>query len=135
MSRTRADTKQHAAGSATVTVCRGCCCGRADKNPGTDHAGQLAALRERLGPVRVRISDCLDVCEQSNVMVVSPSPAGRDQGARPVWLGLVRDPDAVTDIADWVRAGGPGLAEPPPILDLYRFTPSRRIRSESGIDT
>lgn len=126
--------KEPAAGTATVTVCRGCCCGRPEKNPGTDHAAQLATLRELLGAKRVRVSDCLDVCERSNVMVVSPSPAGRAHGARPTWLGLVHDPDAVTDIADWIQAGGPGLAEPPPILDLYRFAPSRRTRAESGID-
>ena len=120
--------------AATVTVCRGCCCGRPEKNPGTDHAAQLAMLRQRLGVGRVRISDCLDVCEQSNVIVVSPAPAGRANGARPVWLGLIHDTDAVTDIADWIQAGGPGLAEPPAILDLYRFAPSRRIRAESGID-
>jgi (2Fe-2S) ferredoxin len=131
----RAAKQKPDAGAALVTVCRGCCCGRAEKNPGTDHTGQLAALRERLGAGRVRVSDCLDVCEQSNVIVVSPAPAGRANGGRPVWLGLVHDADAVADIADWVQAGGPGLVEPPEILDLYRFAPSRRVRAESGIDT
>jgi hypothetical protein len=38
------------------------------------------------------------------------------------------DPDAIEDITAWVRAGGPGLAEPPGVLDLYAFTPSRRVR-------
>lgn len=132
--RKKSNTGKTPAGGASVTVCRGCCCGRTEKNPGTDHAGQLAALRQRLGTARVRVSDCLDVCEQSNVIIVSPAPAGRAQGARPVWLGLVHEPDAVTEIADWVQAGGPGIAEPPPILDLYRFAPSRRVRAESGID-
>ncbi|WP_051450230.1 hypothetical protein [Actinospica robiniae] len=138
MSGGKKETKQKAQtqiGAATVTVCRGCCCGRVEKNPGVDHAGQLATLRERLGPARVRVSDCLDVCEQSNVIVVSPAPAARAGGERPVWLGLVHDPDAVTDIADWAQAGGPGAAEPPAILDLYRFSPSRRVRAESGIDS
>jgi hypothetical protein len=51
-----------------------------------------------------------------------------------VWLGLVHDLDAVTDIADWIRDGGPGIAEPPAVLDLYAFTPSRRVRAESGLD-
>jgi hypothetical protein len=27
-----------------------------------------------------------------------------------------------------VEAGGPGLADPPEILDLYTFSPSRRVR-------
>ena len=136
MSKGRQDKpeKQRSEARATVTVCRGCCCGRPEKNPAVDHAAQLAALREHLGLARVRISDCLDVCEQANVIVVSPAPAGRAQGGRPVWFGLVNDAEAVDDVAAWVEAGGPGLVEQPEILDLYRFTPSRRIREESGID-
>jgi hypothetical protein len=50
------------------------------------------------------------------------------EGGRPVWLGLVNDAEAAIDIAAWVGAGGPGLAEPPDILDLYEFTPARRVR-------
>lgn len=109
-------------------MCRGCCCGTA-KIPGVDHAGQLAALKAELGTVaRVRAVNCLDACEQANVIVVQPSEAGRAAGGRPVWLGLVNDSDATADIASWVRAGGPGLAEPPEILDLYEFAASRRVR-------
>ncbi|MFI6519484.1 (2Fe-2S) ferredoxin domain-containing protein [Spirillospora sp. NPDC050679] len=102
-----------------VTVCRGCCCG-GPKVTGVDHAGQVARLR-RAAPVRV--SDCLDVCERANVIVVQPSSAGRAAGGRPVWLGLVNDDFAAEDIADWIEAGGPGIAPPPEILDLYAFTP------------
>lgn len=119
---------------ATVTVCRGCCCGRPEKSADVDHAGQLTALRQTLPAAQVRTSDCLDVCERSNVLVVSPSAAGRAAGGRPVWLGLVHDIDTVTDVADWIRAGGPGIAEAPAILDLYAFSPSRRVRTESGLD-
>jgi hypothetical protein len=132
--RERSTAARKGKGGATVTVCRGCCCGRPEKTPGVDHAGQLAALRSRLPANQIRLSDCLDVCEQSNVLVISPSPAGRAAGARPVWLGLVHDRDAIGEIADWVDAGGPGLADPPAILDLYRFAPSRRVRRESGLD-
>ncbi|OIJ92195.1 hypothetical protein BIV25_28250 [Streptomyces sp. MUSC 14] len=112
----------------TVTVCRGCCCGTA-KIPGVGHASQLAALKAELGPVaQVRAVNCLDACEQANVIVVQPSSAGRAAGGRPVWLGLVNDPDATTDITTWVRAGGPGLSDPPELLGLYEFSPSRRVR-------
>lgn len=90
---------------------------------GVDHAGQTARLRAE---VPVRISVCLDVCDQANVVVVQPSSAGRAAGARPVWFGLVNAPDATEDIAAWVRAGGPGVAPRPEILDLYAFSPSRR---------
>nr|WP_229887281.1 hypothetical protein [Streptomyces olivaceoviridis] len=105
-----------------VVVCRDCCCG-SPKVTGVDHAAQTARLRAE---VPVRVSDCLDVCDQANVIVVQPSAAGRAAGARPVWLGLVNDPDATEDIVTWVRAGGPGVAPLPDILDLYAFTPPRR---------
>ncbi len=115
----------------TVSVCRGCCCGTPAKVPLLDHEAQLTDLRAALAEVaQVRRTDCLDVCERANVVVVQPSPAGRAAGGRPVWLGQVNDPGASADIAAWVRAGGPGLAEPPAVLDLYTFRPSRRVRQE-----
>ncbi|MEU4872056.1 (2Fe-2S) ferredoxin domain-containing protein [Streptomyces sp. NPDC021608] len=104
-----------------VVVCRDCCCGT-PKITGVDHDRQLARLREE---VPVRVSDCLDVCEHANVIVVQPSAAARAAGARPVWLGLVNDADAVDDIVGWIRAGGPGAAPCPDILGLYAFTPPR----------
>ncbi|QIQ01686.1 (2Fe-2S) ferredoxin domain-containing protein [Streptomyces liangshanensis] len=114
----------------TVTVCRGCCCGT-PKVPGVDHAAQLRDLREALdGTATVRVTGCLDACERADVVVVQPSAAGRAAGGRPVWLGLVNDRDATADIAAWVESGGPGIAEPPGILDLYTFNPSRRVRAE-----
>lgn len=111
-----------------VVVCRDCCCGTA-KVTGVDHAGQTARLRAE---VPVRISACLDVCEQANVIVVQPSAAGRAAGGRPVWLGLVNDPDATEDITDWVRVGGPGIAPLPEILGLYTFTPPRLGAASRG---
>jgi (2Fe-2S) ferredoxin len=99
--------------------------------PGLDHAAQLRALREALaGAATIRVTDCLDACAQANVIVVQPSADGRKAGGRPVWLGLVNDPDATADITAWVREGGPGLTDPPDILDLYTFSPSRRVRAE-----
>ncbi|MFJ4841209.1 (2Fe-2S) ferredoxin domain-containing protein [Streptomyces sp. NPDC088746] len=113
----------------TVSVCRGCCCGT-EKIPGVDHAGQLAHLRQSAGAAAtVRAVECLDACEHGNVIVVQPSAEGRRAGGRPVWLGLVNDPHAVADIAAWAADGGPGLADAPEILDLYAFSPSRRIRA------
>jgi (2Fe-2S) ferredoxin len=118
---------------ATVTVCRGCCCGSEFKHPDLDHRAQLERIREGVGSAaRVRVTDCLDACERSNVMVVSPSAAGRRAGARPVWLGQVLDDDATDDVIDWVTAGGPGVSEPPSVLDLYAFSPSKRVRRAVG---
>ncbi|MFJ1754938.1 (2Fe-2S) ferredoxin domain-containing protein [Kitasatospora sp. NPDC088134] len=121
---------QGAAARCTVTVCRGCCCGTA-KIPGIDHAAQLADLRTALADrATVRPVPCLDACEHGNVMVVQPSAEGRRAGGRPLWLGLVNDRDAAADITAWIDAGGPGLADVPPILDLYVFSPSRRVREQ-----
>ncbi|GAA3868280.1 (2Fe-2S) ferredoxin domain-containing protein [Streptomyces sedi] len=119
-----------AAARPTVTVCCGCCCGTL-KVPGLDHAAQLKDLRQALdGIATVRVTDCLDACERANVIVVQPSAAGRKAGGRPVWLGLVNDPDATADITAWVENGGPGVTDAPDILDLYRFQPSRRVQAE-----
>lgn len=114
----------------TVTVCRGGNCGT-PKVPGIDHAVQLAQLRQSLAATaQVRASDCLDACEYANVIVVQPSPAGRRAGGRPVWLGLANDPGIADDITAWIQAGGPGLADPPGMLDLYVINPARRVRQQ-----
>jgi hypothetical protein len=109
----------------TVTVCRDCCCGSLRKHPSVDHDAQLTALQAGLEPDhRVRVSDCLDVCAQSNVIVVQPAPEARRAGARPVWFGLVLDDAVLGDLIGWVRAGGPGAAPLPPILELSVITPA-----------
>ncbi|WP_247692995.1 hypothetical protein [Streptomyces sp. RM99] len=107
-----------------IVVCRDCCCG-SPKVTGVDHAAQIERLRTA---APVRVSDCLDVCDHANVVVVQPSAEHRAAGARPVWLGLVNDPDATEDITAWVRAGGPGAAPLPDILDLYSIAPPGRRR-------
>jgi hypothetical protein len=112
----------------TVTVCRGCCCGT-PKVPRLDHTAQLADLRQSLARVAtIRTTPCLDACEHANVIVIQPSAQGRAAGGRPVWLGLVNDRDAATDITAWITAGGPGIVAPPDVIDLYTFTPPRRVR-------
>jgi (2Fe-2S) ferredoxin len=117
----------------TVTVCRGCCCGTTRKHPGIDHAAQVVELTAGIGDAgSVRVSDCLDACERSNVVVVGPSRDGKLAGARPVWLSGVLDPDTVADVVAWVRAGGPGVGDPPNDLDLAAFMPTRRSRLEIG---
>lgn len=112
-----------------VTVCRGCCCGTTAKHPDVDHPGQLAQLRAGIGGTgQIRTSDCLDACEHSNVIVVTPTPAGRHRGARPVWLGEILEPDTIATVTEWIAAGGPGIAEPTDTIDAHTFHPSRRVR-------
>lgn len=120
-----------AAARCAVTVCRGCCCCTAATVTHLDHDAQLIDLRTTLaGVATVRRTDCLDACARANVIVVQPSAEGRKAGGRPVWLGEVNDPDGTADITAWVDHGGPGLAEPSGVLDLYTFQPSRRVRYE-----
>ena len=109
-----------------ITVCRGCCCGTERKHPDVDHDRQLEVLRSQVNAVRV--ADCLDACEVSNVVVVQPSPAARTAGAKPVWVGSVLDDDALQGVIDWVEAGGPGLAPPPPSVSA-RIVATPAVRS------
>ncbi|GLY25028.1 hypothetical protein Misp04_47600 [Micromonospora sp. NBRC 101691] len=107
-----------------VTVCRDCCCGSARKHPSVDHDAQLRRLRAGLpAPHRLRVSACLDLCAQSNLVVVHPAPKARRAGARPVWFGLVLDDEVVDDITRWVRAGGPGVAPLSAALELSVVAP------------
>lgn len=108
-----------------VRVCRDCCCGNEDKHPGVDHDGLLARLEVGTrGHARVLRSACLLACDESDVVVVTPSPSQRRAGARPVWLRAVLDDSAVDAIATWVGLGGPGAAPLPALLEEQAFTPS-----------
>ncbi|GAA4908782.1 (2Fe-2S) ferredoxin domain-containing protein [Streptomonospora salina] len=109
-----------------LVVCRGCCCGTAEKRPGVDHEGQLERLRSlRGGDVPVHTSTCLGICFQANVVVVQPSSAGRERGGRPVWLGGVTEDRLIDDLDAWIRDGGPGAAPMPESL-------ARRVTSEDA---
>ncbi|MEV8464234.1 MULTISPECIES: (2Fe-2S) ferredoxin domain-containing protein [Streptomyces] len=109
----------------TLVVCRGCCCGNARKNPGTDHAWQLERLRAAAAEhgFQVRTSDCLGPCDQANVIVVQPSAAGRRAGGRAVWIGFATDDDSTEEVIAWAAAGGPGVAPPPVTLQLQFVSP------------
>ena len=77
----------------------------------------------------VAVSKCLDACEHSNVVVVLPGTDQRAAGATPVWLGGVLTQEATDDIVGWVGAGGPG-SEPPTLVDVLSFAPTRMSRRE-----
>ncbi|MCO1577619.1 (2Fe-2S) ferredoxin domain-containing protein [Crossiella sp. SN42] len=106
-----------------LTVCRDCCCGTTRKHPELDHDEQLRRLREIAEEhgARVTVSDCLDVCAQSNVVVVQ-----RPGGGKPVWLGFVLGEAVLGDLAKWLAAGGPGRAPLPETLELHRISPPVR---------
>lgn len=112
-----------------VRVCRGCCCGTRSKHPDVDHESIAAALSgdELGGAAQTVTTDCLWACDLSNVVVVNPSPAGRSRGARPAWVAEVNSVERARIVAAWVRAGGPGLADPPAGLDVRTAAGLRRL--------
>ena len=114
-----------------MVVCRGGECGNRSKHPGFDHAEQLRVLSQGIdaGTTSVAIGKCLDACEHSNVVVVVPGADQRDAGVTPVWLGGVLTPEATDDVVGWISAGGPG-SEPPPLVDILTFAPTRMSRRE-----
>ena len=115
-----------AASQCRVSVCRGCCCGTAAKHPEVDHDAQVRLMREKLqARARVRVTDCLDACERSNVVVVQPSPSGRASGGTPTWLGGVLDETSIQAIAAWAAAGGPGRVPLPERLSALVMLPPR----------
>jgi (2Fe-2S) ferredoxin len=111
-----------------VLVCRDCCCGSARKHRRTDHDGQLDTLRAASaegGGTRVLVSECLDRCEQSNVVVLRPSRAVRRAGGKPVWLGGVLSEAHTAALAGWLRRGGPAAEALPAALRGLRLRPGR----------
>lgn len=96
-----------------VLLCRDCCCGSPTKHPATDHDAQRDRLLAEAPPgVRVRVVDCLDECDRSNVVMVRDFTVGR----RPCdqWLGGVLDEESTTALLAWVEHGGP---VPDPLAD------------------
>ncbi len=110
--------------AAAITVCRDCCCGSTTKHPDTDHDGQIDILKS--AGVRVRVSDCLDVCEHSNVMVVHRRKSERRVGRDTVWLGGILDAETTKWVGEWAVDGGPMPAA------LRPFVIDRPNRSAQG---
>ena len=107
-----------AAPRLTVLLCRGCCCGTTQKHPSTDHDGQEQQLRtavEADDGLALRVVECLDECDRSNVVVLRGAtgrPAERD-----TWLGGVLGERATAALAGWLADGAHG-ALPPPVAGL-----------------
>jgi hypothetical protein len=113
----------------TVLLCRGCCCGTPGKHPRVDHDAQEEVLADAVRDhpdVELRVVDCLDECERSNVVVLrgaSGRPADRD-----TWLGGLLGERPTTALADWLRDGATGPL-PDPVAGLrFRHLPPRGRR-------
>lgn len=102
----------------SVLLCRGCCCGTADKHPSTDHETQVQQLLAAAPVgVEVRVVDCLDECDRSNVVVLRRGP-GRARD-RDTWLGGVLSDKASAALTALVASGAEG--DLPPALAGLRF--------------
>lgn len=114
-----------------LVVCRGCCCASSTKHPEIDHEARLDRVRRLAAAapevVPVKVSDCLGPCEYADVIVVTPTAAGRRNGARPVWFGFADD-HALNLVCAWAASGGPGLAEMPDELSLHQIDRPRRAQ-------
>lgn len=104
-------------------LCRDCCCGTRAKHPRTDHDGQRDALEAVAADnpaVQVRVVDCLDQCDRSNVVLVRRTDLPRKQ--RDTWVGGVLTERATAAVADWVHGGA---GEPSPAVRSLIFRPKR----------
>jgi hypothetical protein len=120
-----ASADRDSADTCIIRVCRDCCCGTEHKHPGVDHDGLLARLEVGTrGSARVLRSACLLACDESNVVVVTPSKAGRRAGGRPVWVRAVLEDESVDAINGWVALGGPGVVDAPADVQQRAFRPS-----------
>jgi hypothetical protein len=85
---------------AQLVLCRGCCCGRADKGRPELPAERLAEVwkAESLGrTVQLTVSGCLGPCELANVAVVL-SAGGAE------WVGGMSGDAVYAAAVEWARA-------------------------------
>jgi len=96
--------------------------------PGIDHYEQLEALQSAADSspdVRLRVVDCLNECDRSNIAVIRrphlPKPA------RDLWLERLNTPRVTQALAAWLQ-GGASDALPPVLVGLQfrHLAPARR---------
>lgn len=103
-----------------VLLCRGCCCGTRAKHPKVDHDDQerlLEAAADAMPGVTLRVVECLDECDRSNVAVLRRN--GRPPRERDTWLGGLLTERATTALSDWIADGANGPL--PDALSGLRF--------------
>ena len=98
-------------GLTVCVLCAGETLGEDDARPG----GQLARLRviAARGTVRLHEVECLDECNQGDVVVARPCGRARRRGGRPVWFSGIAGDEQTGVLEDWLSCGGPGCAEVP----------------------
>lgn len=113
----------------TVLLCRGCCCGTFAKHPDADHLEQELALERvasECADVELRVVDCLDECDRSNVVVIRRQ--GQPAKQRDTWFGGVVTAKATRALIGWVHDGAPEPAPAPLLGHRFRHLPPRKGR-------
>lgn len=109
--------------TASVLVCRGCCCGTDDEARAARH---IAALRDAVSGLpkgRVTVTNCLGPCSERDIVAVRHRDTdlpGRPTGT--TWFRHVDD-DAVDALREWVAAGA--ATETPVALAANEFDPDQ----------
>jgi predicted metal-binding protein len=109
------------AGSASLVMCT-LCTGETlpdDERPDGQH-GRLKEVAGRCG-LRLQEVECLDQCDQGDVVVARPAPAARRRGAKPHWFAGLAGDEASDALETWLAHGGPGTTLPP-TLDRLRVS-------------
>jgi len=126
MSRAAA-ARSHAAPSTIVMLCRGCC-GTRHKHPRVDHDAQeqvLETAAEEQPGIVLRVMDCLDECDRSNVAVLRRTDVPSRE--RDTWLGGLLTERASAALAGWIADGADGPL-PTALASLrFRHVPPRRL--------
>jgi hypothetical protein len=77
-----------------------------DKHPSTPHREQVSILRcaALAAGARFAVTDCLDACSNSNVVVLRRRCAA---GTETFWLGRMLRAGDTALLAGWIARGGP----------------------------
>jgi len=97
-----------------LTAC-GLCAGETLGDGDSRDDGQLGRLRDiaSRGTATLHEVECLDQCNQGDVVVVRPCAVARRRGGKPVWFSGVAGDDLTGLLEEWLRDGGPGHREVP----------------------
>lgn len=107
--------------TASVLVCRGCCCGRDDPGPADERLRTLRSAVTDLPGGRVTVTNCLGPCSDRDVVAVRHRDTERRGGRQgTTWFRRV-DAVAAERISGWVGAGAVGPV--PPLLAPHLFDP------------
>ena len=110
-----------------VLLRRGCCCGADNKHPKVDHDTQerrLETAADAHPGVALRIVECMDECDRSNVAVLRQTGAPAKE--RDTWLGGLLTDRATTALVAWIAQGAAGPL-PDALSGLrFRHVPPRR---------